>query len=482
MHMLHRPVPPILPQFEKVEYQGFVSKWRTHKIHLPSARSLSPQQSQLGLGACTVESHEPRPVAALSRYRIVQVACGAWHSAALTSSGDLFTWGRGIEGQLGHSSRGTSPDLSREAIGGVQFLPKVVASFLPTSKHSRPVSNVACGHNFTIVVTQAGEVWAFGEGTTGQLGIGRVTKSPTPTLVMKACPVSGERFVEAAAGWGHTLARTNRGRLYVWGFNALGALGFGDSRTRFFPGILDLADVVRPHENNPSDPDVARVAKIRACGNSSGALTEDGLLLTWGNGTHGRLGHPSRRTQGEQHMFRPRRITRLEQAKVADFALSGDGGAALVPLRIASIQPASGPMDTGCNVILRGNAFWNSPDIVVKFTPVSRRRNDKAIVSRSTVGTYVGVLRDRVASEGAERKTGSGPEDVHQQDGETGKDGMECVTCKAPCFAAPEDVCVEVSEHVVVTKRHRTSCRSRSTFCRSLSSSSPRHPPSSTRS
>ncbi|CAM9677792.1 unnamed protein product, partial [Sphacelaria rigidula] len=112
---------------------------------------------QLGLGAHTFESKTPRQIPALSSYRVVQVACGAKHSAAVTSHGDLFTWGRGIEGQLGHSSRHLPPALN-EAISGLQLKPKAVPAFLATKNRSRPVHHVACGHNFTVVVTRVGEV------------------------------------------------------------------------------------------------------------------------------------------------------------------------------------------------------------------------------------------------------------------------------------------------------------------------------------
>lgn len=61
------------------------------------------QFGQLGLG--TMEDvNQPAVVEALGSQRVVLVACGWRHSLALASGGDLFSWGRGVNGQLGHGS------------------------------------------------------------------------------------------------------------------------------------------------------------------------------------------------------------------------------------------------------------------------------------------------------------------------------------------------------------------------------------------
>jgi alpha-tubulin suppressor-like RCC1 family protein len=46
----------------------------------------------------------PLLVSALKGIKIIQVSCGDFHTAALSDRGEMFTWGKGSDGRLGHGS------------------------------------------------------------------------------------------------------------------------------------------------------------------------------------------------------------------------------------------------------------------------------------------------------------------------------------------------------------------------------------------
>jgi hypothetical protein len=105
---------------------------------------------QLGLGPFIQESPYPQIVTALSFKKIVEVTAGQYHSLALTSSGQVYTWGWGIHGQLGH---GNCDNF---------YYPKL----LPFKYQA---VQVAAGHAHSLVLTNEGKLYGFGSNVFGQL-------------------------------------------------------------------------------------------------------------------------------------------------------------------------------------------------------------------------------------------------------------------------------------------------------------------------
>ncbi|XP_058056076.1 uncharacterized protein LOC131207478 [Anopheles bellator] len=58
-------------------------------------------RGQLGNGEIAPSEVAPKLVEALAGVKMVDIAAGGWHSAAVSSFGDLYTWGWNNQGQLG---------------------------------------------------------------------------------------------------------------------------------------------------------------------------------------------------------------------------------------------------------------------------------------------------------------------------------------------------------------------------------------------
>jgi alpha-tubulin suppressor-like RCC1 family protein len=203
---------------------------------------------QLGLGKHDVHDHStPRCVLALLNKAdpVKRVACGAQHVCAVTRSGALFAWGKGVAGQLGYYVREQSSSI-----------PTRVAAL---AKHS--VRSVACGTHHTICATSSGAVFAFGKNSKGQLGCKAPTKAPhvvsfLPPVVTEhdndkeategddgenandadekkksvtaaAAAVPEPVIVNVACGAEHSMAISDSGDLYTWGANGCAQLGHG---------------------------------------------------------------------------------------------------------------------------------------------------------------------------------------------------------------------------------------------------------------
>lgn len=206
------------------------------------------EDGQLGQGN-VFPADEPELIGSLSSSRVTSVAAGDTHSAAVTDAGELFTWGRSHEGQTGHGFKSKKAAALAQSNGAVQYAPKYVAAFL----RSR-VRVAACGTRFSVSVLEDGSVYTWGEGLCGQLGEGRITQREVPKRILDGSD-DGHPFVDAVCGWGHTLARTDDGQVYAWGFNGKGQLGVGDELTRFQPVRLEEQDV---------EANAASLAEVRA--------------------------------------------------------------------------------------------------------------------------------------------------------------------------------------------------------------------------
>lgn len=97
------------------------------------------EKCQLGLGAALRGTATPKPIDALARVKVMQVAAGLAHSACVTSDGILYAWGYGAYGQLGFQA---SDSLGSRCLGAT-----VGAAPLSTLSGHGSGPNSLVGHN-----------------------------------------------------------------------------------------------------------------------------------------------------------------------------------------------------------------------------------------------------------------------------------------------------------------------------------------------
>ena len=133
---------------------------------------------------------------------------------------------------------------------------------------------VSVGDGFMVALASDGSLYAWGSNFTGTLGNGTTSDSQTP---VKVSMPTNAKFVSVSAGWNHVIALSADGKVYAWGANGYGQLGFDSEGVENVPKLVTL----------PTEDKVISVA----AGNSfSLALTSTGNVYAWGINTVGQLG------------------------------------------------------------------------------------------------------------------------------------------------------------------------------------------------
>jgi alpha-tubulin suppressor-like RCC1 family protein len=203
---------------------------------------------------------------------VVQIAAGAFHSLAVTSTGQLYAFGYNYYGQLGNATNNGTANPN----------PTPAQVSLPGA--SGPVVQIAAGAYFSLAVTSTGQLYAFGYNYYGQLGsaTNNKTTNPNPTPTPVGLPGASGPVVQAAGGYDHSLALTSTGQLYAFGENEYGQLGStsnsGTANPNPTPALVGLPGAAGP------------VVQLAAGEYDGLAITSTGQLFTFGENYYGQLG------------------------------------------------------------------------------------------------------------------------------------------------------------------------------------------------
>lgn len=248
----------------------------------------SDSVGQLGDGGANVAKNSPTQVRPDLTWRTVST--GASHTMAITTDGDLYAWGSDGFGELGDGDINNNHSTPTQILPGTKW------------------NAVATGATHTIATTTGGQMFGWGEDTYGELGDGA---NSSPTRTPRAIG-AGRTWDAVAAGVNHSMATTSDGELYTWGQDVYGGLGDGGSDAdRYSPWPVMAGTTWQ---------------SITAGRYFSGGVTTDGKLYTWGYGGYSTLGTGSTATTGT-----PRQVMANLSWKSIDagtqhmVAVTGDG-------------------------------------------------------------------------------------------------------------------------------------------------------------
>ncbi|KAL4227433.1 putative E3 ubiquitin-protein ligase herc1 [Mactra antiquata] len=231
---------------------------------------------KLGHGNNTTQKF-PKLISGLSGIVVVQVSAGFRHSAAVTNDGELYTWGEGDYGRLGHGDSSSKN--------------------LPTKvKDLSPVCHVACGSSHTVVLSRdCKTLWSFGSGDSGKLGHGDVCRQYKPKIIDSLLGVTIRKVV---CGCHFTLILTTTGQLYACGTGSVIGCGSPDT-TALKPRLIE-------------DLQTIRLIDV-ACGdNHCLVLTHDNVVYAWGNNAMGQCGQ----SHSQSPVTRPKKVTTLNKVHI----------------------------------------------------------------------------------------------------------------------------------------------------------------------
>jgi len=226
-----------------------------------------------------INNNRSTPTLVSSLSNVVAVSFGRNSSAAITASGDLYTWGANDYGVLGHGDSSYNVNDSHREPSNDRSIPTRVSAL-------SGVIAVSLGPNHCAAITIDGDLYTWGLNRFGELGHGDYSYWETDTYRHyidndRSTPTrvaSLSNVVAVSLGFSHSAAITADGDLYTWGKNSDGQLGLGDTTDRATPTKVQS---------------VSNVTAVSLGGEQSAAITADGDLFTWGQNFCGELGYSS---------------------------------------------------------------------------------------------------------------------------------------------------------------------------------------------
>lgn len=232
----------------------------------------------------------PKLIVSLNGIKIKSVAAGDAHTLALSYNGDIYSWGGSGCGQLGHPNIRQLPKDNENC----PYLPypKIIEAFKDIK-----MCDIACGKTHSVAIDNSGNVYTWGAGASGQLGVKDLKSLPLdddsypyqPLPCMLSSLKKNNIYVtKAVCGDLHTLLLTTSGEVYSFGGGVNGQLGQGPVNN--LPRDMDQYPFMPIPQKVEGEIKDKQIVYISSGDNHCIVIDNEGKLYGWGCTKYGQLG------------------------------------------------------------------------------------------------------------------------------------------------------------------------------------------------
>ncbi|XP_068173568.1 serine/threonine-protein kinase Nek8 isoform X2 [Antennarius striatus] len=293
-----------------------VSLGRTQRMGVTkSGRLITWEAPSVGSGEASlpgvVEPIQPQFISRFlegqSGVTIKSVSCGDLFTTCMTDRGIIMTFGSGSNGCLGH---GNFNDVTQ---------PKIVEALL-----GYELVQVSCGASHVLAVTNEREVFAWGRGDNGRLGLGTQDTFNSPQQVTLPVEFEAQRVV---CGVDCSMIISTQCSIMACGSNRFNKLGLDKITAGEEPNPLNQVEEVNLYTHVQSAPlNTEKIVYTDIGTAHSVAVTERGQCFTFGSNQHGQIGCSSRRSSRTPYLVPGLRgITMAACGDAFTLAIGSDG-------------------------------------------------------------------------------------------------------------------------------------------------------------